>query len=114
MVELSRLHGDLFEMWQDSWLDLEAKLVDLSRVDGDEYVKMMCDEVVTLEKLEGAEWRLWEGVMKRVHESLKLRARVSEDTMDQGESAYKLDESSVALGVMRRIMSDWSRGYISD
>ena len=108
------VHNKIWNMWEDTWCQMEAKLIDIFLVDKDSYVEAISEHSFVIENIFSHEWRVVLSVLESTHRVLKSRAIFCQDTEDQDIRAYEVDESAILLSIVRRIVTDCDREYGSN
>ncbi len=85
-------HRALFERWEDIWVDLDARLVDLGQHDMDAFADLMMNQEVVLDDLSQGECRLIGGEMEKVVRTIVFRLKATEDPGDVEDLSFERDE----------------------
>ena len=106
------VHGLLWSLWEEVWLDVEAHMIDIAKQDPDAYVAILTDEDFVIDNLAGSEWRVVLEIATKVHQQIRLEAKFFEDTDEQSNKAFEVDSSAIVLSCLRRIISDYTKNYL--
>ena len=88
----------LFERWEDVWVDLDARLVDLGQHDMDGFADLMMNQEVVLDAVTDAERRLIAGELEKVVRSIAGRLSVADDPGDVEDLSFERDALRDRIG----------------
>lgn len=92
----------LYDRWEDIWVDLDAKLVDLGRRDPSGFADLMMDQEVVLEEVSSAEALLVVQELEKVVKQLKAKLSQSDDPGDVEDLTFERDELILLLKDLRK------------
>ena len=81
----------LFERWEDVWVDLDARLVDLGQHDMDGFADLMMNQEVVLDAVTEPERRLVAAELEKVARAIAGRLAVTDDPGDVEDLSFERD-----------------------
>lgn len=105
MEETLNLHGGgkgtdiktLYDKWEDTWVDLDARLVDLGKHDFDAFADLMMEQEVVLEGVSDGErgiiWRELDKVVARI----KTTLAGTDDPGEVEDLSFERDELTLLI-----------------
>lgn len=94
---------DLYDGWEDIWVDLDARLVDLGKHDHDAFADLMMDQEVICDDLSAEECGLVADVLETVQEKIKAALRETEDEQEVEDLSFERDELTVLIREARHL-----------
>lgn len=100
MEESLKAHGGgrgtqlkaLYDRWEDIWVDLDARLVDLGREDPDGFADLMMEQEVVLEEVSPAERALVRAELEKVVAQIKSTLSRTDDPGEVEDLSFERDE----------------------
>lgn len=100
MEESLKAHGGgrgtalkaLYDRWEDIWVDLDARLVDLGREDPDGFADLMMDQEVVLEDVSESDRLLVRAELEKVVTQLKSALTRTDDPGEVEDLSFERDE----------------------
>jgi hypothetical protein len=100
MEESLKAHGGgrgtqlkaLYDRWEDLWVDLDARLVDLGREDPDGFADLMMEQEVVLEEVSEAERALVRAELEKVVAQIKSALARTDDPGEVEDLSFERDE----------------------
>ncbi len=87
----------LYDKWEDLWVDLDARLVDLGKHDMDAFADLMMDQEVVLEEVTAREKELVRQEFDKVLRQIKARLAQTDDPADVEDLSFERDEIVLTL-----------------
>ncbi|MEQ8602892.1 MAG: hypothetical protein RIB45_06205 [Marivibrio sp.] len=91
----------LYERWEDLWVDLDARLVDLGRTDMDAFADLMMEQEVVLEDVPPGAYALVADELEKVTAELKRTLSHTEDPAQVEDLSFERDEISLTVRALR-------------
>ena len=91
----------LYQRWEDLWVDLDAQLVDLGRTDMDAFADLMMDQEVVLEDVPPGAYALVADELEKVVGELKRTLAHTEDPAQVEDLSFERDELSLTVRALR-------------
>lgn len=82
----------LYDKWEDLWVDLDARLVDLGKHDMDAFADLMMDQEVVLEEVTQREKDLVAQELEKVLRQIKAHLAQTEDPGEVEDLSFERDE----------------------
>ena len=82
----------LYDAWEDIWVELDAKLLDLGRDKPDDFADLMMNQEVCCDDVTFEERKLIIMELKKVSNSLKQELRKADDDQTVEDLTFELDE----------------------
>lgn len=100
MEESLKAHGGgrgtqlkaLYDRWEDIWVDLDARLVDLGREDPDGFADLMMEQEVVLEEVSPGERALVRAELEKVVAQIKSTLSRTDDPGEVEDLSFERDE----------------------
>ncbi|MDX1738684.1 MAG: hypothetical protein R3261_10635 [Alphaproteobacteria bacterium] len=93
---VSNVEKSLYESWEDLWVDLDAKLIDLGKRDPEAFAELMMDQDVVTE-LTPEEAGAVANILKQVVQSLSDQLKVTDNEDDVLDLSFERDELSTFI-----------------
>ena len=87
----------LYDKWEDVWVDLDAKLVDLGKSDMDSFANLMMEQEVVLEDVTAGERALMVQELEKVLRQIKARLAKTDDPGDVEDLSFERDELTLLI-----------------
>lgn len=82
----------LYDKWEDLWVDLDARLIDLGKHDMDAFADLMMDQEVVLEEITPREKELVAQELEKVLRQIKARLTQTDDPGEVEDLSFERDE----------------------
>lgn len=82
----------LYDRWEDTWVDLDARLVDLGKHDMDAFADLMMNQEVVLERIDTAEKVLIAGELNKVVKTIGRQLSRTDDPGEVEDLSFERDE----------------------
>jgi len=91
----------LYERWEDLWVDLDARLVDLGRTDMDAFADLMMEQEVVLEDVPPGAYALVADELEKVAAELRRTLSHTEDPAQVEDLSFERDEIALTVRALR-------------
>ncbi len=110
MEETLKIHGGgkgsaiktLYDKWEDTWVDLDARLVDLGKHDMDAFANLMMDQEVILEDVSAGERAIVRQELEKVLRQIKARLAKTDNPDDVEDLSFERDELTLLIRALSR------------
>jgi hypothetical protein len=92
----------LYDRWEDLWVDLDARLVDLGRHDFDAFADLMMRQEVVLEDVSDTERELVRRELEKVVARIKTQLAGTDDPGDVEDLSFERDELTLLIRDLRK------------
>ena len=92
----------LYDKWEDTWVDLDAKLIDLGKHDMDAFAELMMDQEVVLEQVSDPECEIVANQLDRVLRQIKAQLSKTDDVGDVEDLSFERDELVLTIRDLRQ------------
>lgn len=92
----------LYDRWEDIWVDLDARLVDLGRRDPNAFADLMMDQEVVLEEVSTGEAQLVVQELEKVVRQLKAKLSQTDAPDEVEDLTFERDELTMVLKDLRK------------
>jgi hypothetical protein len=92
----------LYDRWEDLWVDLDARLVDLGRHDFDAFADLMMRQEVVLEDVSDTERELVRRELEKVVARIKTQLTGTDDPGDVEDLSFERDELTLLIRDLRK------------
>ncbi|WP_420547044.1 hypothetical protein [Curvivirga sp.] len=93
---------DLYNSWEDVWVDLDAKLVDLGRNDPEAFAELMMDQEVVTE-LTAVECGIVATQLKNVVDDLIEKLKHTDDTEEVEDFSFERDDLTSLVNELKAL-----------
>ena len=96
----------LYSQWEDVWVDLDARLVDLGRKDGEAFAELMMNQEVVCETTNAGDRELVCSELSKVVDSLAAELAGTEDEQTVEDLSFEREELTLLIRDIRALKSD--------
>lgn len=86
-----------YDRWEDLWVDLDARLVDMGRTDRVAFADIMMDQEVILEDVRHGELQVAIIAFKKVLDQLRLALQRTDEPAETADLSFERDEIALTL-----------------
>ena len=87
----------IYDLWEDIWVDLDARLVDLGRKDGDAFADLMMNQEVICEQVTAEDKDTVCGELAKVVDSMTAQLAATDDAQAVEELSFEREELTLLM-----------------